>query len=74
MVGFARGGRSLRVARCIEVSVLVVGWLLGGTVGIDRVVRVDDHHRPPDRPRSLAFPRDHPERILGRLTRLVRTR
>lgn len=35
MVGLARGGRSIRVVRTsIEVSVLVVGWLLGGTVGI----------------------------------------
>ena len=39
MVGFARGGRSLRVVRTvIEVSVLVVGWLLGGTVGIGTVL------------------------------------
>jgi uncharacterized membrane protein YczE len=39
MVGFARGGRSLRVVRtAIEVSVLVVGWLLGGTVGIGTVL------------------------------------
>jgi uncharacterized membrane protein YczE len=39
MVGFARGGRSLRVVRtAIEVSVLLVGWLLGGTVGIGTVL------------------------------------
>ena len=39
MVGFARGGRSLRVVRtAIEVSVLIVGWLLGGTVGIGTVL------------------------------------
>jgi uncharacterized membrane protein YczE len=39
MVGLARGGRSLRVVRtAIEVSVLVVGWLLGGTVGIGTVL------------------------------------
>jgi uncharacterized membrane protein YczE len=39
MVGFARSGRSLRVVRtAIEVSVLVVGWLLGGTVGIGTVL------------------------------------
>jgi uncharacterized membrane protein YczE len=39
MVGFARGGRSLRVVRtAIEVSVLFVGWLLGGTVGIGTVL------------------------------------
>lgn len=39
MVGFARRGRSLRVVRTsIEVSVLVVGWLLGGTVGIGTVL------------------------------------
>ena len=39
MVGFSRGGRSLRVVRtAIEVSVLIVGWLLGGTVGIGTVL------------------------------------
>ena len=39
MVGFARGGRSLRVVRTsIEVTVLVVGWLLGGTVGVGTVL------------------------------------
>jgi uncharacterized membrane protein YczE len=39
MVGFARNGRSLRVVRtAIEVSVLVVGWLLGGTVGVGTVL------------------------------------
>ena len=39
MVGLARGGRSIRVVRTsIEVSVLVVGWLLGGTVGIGTVL------------------------------------
>jgi uncharacterized membrane protein YczE len=39
MVGLARGGRSIRVVRtAIEVSVLVVGWLLGGTVGIGTVL------------------------------------
>jgi uncharacterized membrane protein YczE len=39
MVGLARGGRSIRIVRtAIEVSVLVVGWLLGGTVGIGTVL------------------------------------
>jgi uncharacterized membrane protein YczE len=39
MVGLARGGRSIRVVRtAIEVAVLVVGWLLGGTVGIGTVL------------------------------------
>lgn len=39
MVGLARGGRSVRVVRTvIEVSVLVVGWLLGGTVGVGTVL------------------------------------
>jgi uncharacterized membrane protein YczE len=39
MVGLARNGRSIRVVRtAIEVSVLVVGWLLGGTVGVGTVV------------------------------------
>lgn len=38
MTGLAVRGRSIRVARtCIEVSVLGVGWLLGGTVGIGTV-------------------------------------
>jgi uncharacterized membrane protein YczE len=35
MTGFAARGHSLRVVRTgIEVTVLAVGWLLGGTVGI----------------------------------------
>jgi uncharacterized membrane protein YczE len=39
MVGLTRGGRSVRVVRtAIEVSVLVVGYLLGGTVGIGTVL------------------------------------
>ena len=39
MVGLARGGRSIRVVRtAIEASVLVIGWLLGGTVGIGTVL------------------------------------
>ena len=39
MVGFARRGRSLRVVRTsIEITVLVVGWLLGGTVGVGTVL------------------------------------
>ena len=39
MVGLARNGRSIRVVRtAIEVSVLVVGWLLGGTVGVGTVI------------------------------------
>ena len=60
MVGFARGGRSLRVVRtAIEVSVLVVGWLLGGTVGIGTVLFALTigpivHRTVP------AFSRDHP--------------
>ncbi|MFJ6215538.1 YitT family protein [Streptomyces sp. NPDC092296] len=34
-----RTGRSVRLVRtCIEVSVLAVGWLLGGTVGVGTVV------------------------------------
>lgn len=38
MVGLAGRGHSLRVVRtCIEVTVLVTGWLLGGTVGIGTV-------------------------------------
>jgi uncharacterized membrane protein YczE len=39
MVGFASRGQSIRVVRtCIELTVLVTGWLLGGTVGIGTVV------------------------------------
>lgn len=37
--GFAARGRSIRVVRTgVEVSVLVVGWLLGGNVGLGTVV------------------------------------
>ena len=39
MVGLARRGRSIRLVRTsIEILVLVLGWLLGGTVGIGTVV------------------------------------
>lgn len=40
MTGLARRtGRSIRLTRtCIELTVLVVGWLLGGTVGVGTVV------------------------------------
>ena len=40
MTGLARRtGRSIRLTRtCLEVSVLVSGWLLGGTVGVGTVV------------------------------------
>jgi uncharacterized membrane protein YczE len=39
MTGFAARGHSLRVVRtAIEITVLLVGWLLGGTVGIGTVV------------------------------------
>src|SRR2546430_4011493 len=39
MTGLAARGHSLRVVRtCIEVTVLLAGWLLGGTVGIGTVV------------------------------------
>jgi uncharacterized membrane protein YczE len=39
MTGLARRGISIRVARTgIEVTVLVAGWLLGGTVGIGTVL------------------------------------
>jgi uncharacterized membrane protein YczE len=39
MTGIAGRGHSVRVVRTgIEVSVLAVGWLLGGTVGIGTVV------------------------------------
>jgi uncharacterized membrane protein YczE len=38
MTGFAARGHSLRVVRTIlEVTVLIVGWLLGGTVGVGTV-------------------------------------
>jgi uncharacterized membrane protein YczE len=39
MTGLAARGIPLRVARTgIEVTVLVVGWLLGGQVGVGTVV------------------------------------
>ena len=38
MTGFAARGHSLRVVRtCIEATVLMAGWLLGGTVGVGTV-------------------------------------
>ena len=39
MTGLARKGLSIRVARTIiEISVLAIGWLLGGTVGLGTVL------------------------------------
>jgi uncharacterized membrane protein YczE len=39
MTGLAARGHSIRVMRtCIELSVLLTGWLLGGTVGLGTVV------------------------------------
>lgn len=39
MIGLAARGHSIRVVRtCIELTVLLTGWLLGGTVGIGTVV------------------------------------
>ena len=39
MTGMAARGHSVRVVRtCIEVTVLITGWLLGGTVGLGTVV------------------------------------
>ena len=39
MTGIARRGPSLRITRVvIELSVLIAGWALGGTVGIGTVV------------------------------------
>lgn len=39
MTGFAARGHSIRVVRtAIEITVLAMGWLLGGTVGIGTVV------------------------------------
>lgn len=39
MTGLARKGLSIRVARTIiEISVLGIGWLLGGTVGLGTVL------------------------------------
>jgi len=39
MTGFAARGHSIRVVRTgLEVTVLVTGWLLGGTVGIGTLV------------------------------------
>lgn len=39
MVGIAARGHSLRVVRTLlEVTVLIIGWLLGGTIGIGTVL------------------------------------
>ena len=39
MTGLARRGHSIRLVRtAIELSVLAVGWLLGGTVGVGTVL------------------------------------
>ncbi|HET6869366.1 MAG TPA: hypothetical protein VFH80_25875 [Solirubrobacteraceae bacterium] len=39
MTGMAARGHSIRIVRtCIEVTVLITGWLLGGTVGLGTVV------------------------------------
>jgi uncharacterized membrane protein YczE len=39
MTGLAARGLSIRVVRtCIELSVLLIGWLLGGSVGVGTVV------------------------------------
>jgi len=39
MTGLARRGHSIRMVRtAIEMTVLVVGWLLGGTVGVGTVL------------------------------------
>jgi len=39
MTGLAGKGVSIRLARtCIELSVLAIGWLLGGTVGVGTVL------------------------------------
>jgi uncharacterized membrane protein YczE len=39
MVGIAARGHSLRVVRTLlEVAVLIIGWFLGGTVGIGTVL------------------------------------
>jgi uncharacterized membrane protein YczE len=39
MTGLAARGHSVRVVRtCIELTVLLTGWLLGGTVGVGTVV------------------------------------
>jgi uncharacterized membrane protein YczE len=39
MTGLAARGHSIRVVRtAIEVSVLTIGWLLGGSVGVGTVL------------------------------------
>ena len=39
MTGWAARGHSIRVVRtCIEITVLIVGWLLGGNVGVGTVI------------------------------------
>ena len=67
MTGLARRGHSLRVVRTgIELSVLVLGFLLGGSVGVGTVVfaltvgpnvhwHLDRMTMPPARPRTSAL-------------------
>jgi uncharacterized membrane protein YczE len=66
MTGLAKRGLSIRVVRtCIELTVLLIGWLLGGSVGVGTVVYAlgigplahffiprlaIDRPRPPDAP------------------------
>ena len=39
MTGLAARGFSIRVVRtCIELTVLLIGWLLGGSVGVGTVI------------------------------------
>jgi uncharacterized membrane protein YczE len=39
MTGLAAGGHSIRVVRtAIELTVLVIGWILGGTVGVGTIL------------------------------------
>ena len=83
MTGFAARGHSLRVVRtCIEATVLLAGWLLGGTVGVGTVayavcigplahIFVPLFSRPaPDAAARTAtsIGRDRPDRPLGART------
>ncbi len=62
MTGMAKRGVPVALARAgVEVTVLVAGWLLGGTVGIATVLFAASH-----RPAGQAGPgppRDPPESV-----------
>lgn len=80
MTGLAARGRSIRVVRTsIEVAVLAVGWVLGGTVGVGTVLyavgigplahyfiprlTISSGDSPGDSPDGTD--RDHPDHLCG---------